>query len=224
MQGFHNSVKQYLKLERSRLKTWYQAGNTKNPVHVQLVQWERLKTYQSIEKQLLKSAKMQDAHNKVKHVSVVGKKGKASLEALAVTLLTFLSLCLFQYKEKQLQFLINVCYFDFFQVENNVSPSITEIEQGLQNFDPKGFHIDFAEIYFFQAQNEIQNMYWQNRQVTIMVHICYRKNPLFIVNGDELKVLKDVHFYISDNKEHDALFIQHCFNCTRDGCRKREFI
>jgi hypothetical protein len=40
-----------------------------------------------------------------------------------------------------------------------------------------------------------------------MVHICYRQNPLFIVGGDEHKVIKDVHFYISDDKEHDTLFV-----------------
>ena len=33
---------------------------------------------------MLKAAKMQDARSKVKNVSVVGRKGKAGLEALAV--------------------------------------------------------------------------------------------------------------------------------------------
>jgi hypothetical protein len=34
---------------------------------------------------VLKSAKMVEAHNKVKHVSVVGRKGKAGQEAVAVS-------------------------------------------------------------------------------------------------------------------------------------------
>jgi hypothetical protein len=44
-----------------------------------------------------------------------------------------------------------------------------------------------------------------------MVYICYWQNPLFIVGGDKLKVIKDAHFFISDKKEHDILFVQHCF-------------
>jgi hypothetical protein len=58
MQGFRNSVKRYLKSERSRLKARFRAGDPKNPVHMQPAQWERLKTYWSMEKQVLKYAKM----------------------------------------------------------------------------------------------------------------------------------------------------------------------
>jgi hypothetical protein len=72
-------------------------------------------------------------------------------------------------------------------------------------------HVDFAENYSFQVQNEIQSMHWQSSQVTIMVHICYRRNPLFVAGGEEPKVIKDAHFFISDDKEHDTLFVQHCF-------------
>jgi hypothetical protein len=72
-------------------------------------------------------------------------------------------------------------------------------------------HIDFAKNYSFQVQNKIQSMHWQNSQVTIMVNICYQRNPLFVAGGEELKVIKDAHFYISDDKEHDTLFVQHCF-------------
>jgi hypothetical protein len=74
---------------------------------------------------------MQDARSKVKHVSVVGRKDKVSLKALVVTLITFLFLRFFTGKEKQLQFLLNACYFDFLQVKNTVSPNITDIGQGL---------------------------------------------------------------------------------------------
>jgi hypothetical protein len=95
MQGFRNSVKRFLKSERLRLKARYRAGDTKNPVHIQPAQWERLKTYWSTEKQVLKAAKMQDARSNVKNISVVGRKGKAGLEALAVTLTTILFHSLF---------------------------------------------------------------------------------------------------------------------------------
>jgi hypothetical protein len=84
MQGFRNAVKRYLKSKRLRLKMQYRSGDTTNPVHVQPTQWERLKQYWGTEKQVLKSAKMVDAHSKVKHVSVVGRKGKAGQQALAV--------------------------------------------------------------------------------------------------------------------------------------------
>jgi hypothetical protein len=87
MQGFKNAVKRFLKYERSRLKMRYRAGDTSNPVHVQPAQWERLKEYWGTEQQLLKSAKMVDVRSKVKHVSVVGRKGKAGQEALAVSLI-----------------------------------------------------------------------------------------------------------------------------------------
>jgi hypothetical protein len=111
MQGFRNSVKRYLKSERSRLKGRYKGGDSKNPMHVQPAQWERLKTYWWTEKQVLKSATMQDARSKVKHVSVVGRKSKAGLEALAVTLLTFRFQVLYESVEKHFQFLANACSF-----------------------------------------------------------------------------------------------------------------
>jgi hypothetical protein len=85
MQGFRNSVKRYLKSERSRLKMRYRSGDTTNPVHVQPAQWERLQHYWGTEKQVQKSAKMVDARSKVKRVSVVGRKGKAMQQALAVS-------------------------------------------------------------------------------------------------------------------------------------------
>jgi hypothetical protein len=45
MQGFRNTVKRYLKSERSRLKMRYRSGDLTNPVHVQPAQWDRLKQY-----------------------------------------------------------------------------------------------------------------------------------------------------------------------------------
>lgn len=63
--------------------------------------------------------------------------------------------------------------------------------------------IDFAENYSFKEQNEIQSMHWYCSQVTILVHITY-------VRDEAENVLKFIHFYISDDKEHDTLFVQHC--------------
>lgn len=63
--------------------------------------------------------------------------------------------------------------------------------------------VDFAENYTFKEQNEIQTMHWYSDQVTIFVHITYIR-----VAG---VVQKYYHFYISDDKTHDTLFVQHCF-------------
>lgn len=71
-------------------------------------------------------------------------------------------------------------------------------------------HIDFAENYSFQQQNEIQSMHWTSHQVTILVHLTYRLNPSFDPTNPHSKYLKESHFYISDDREHDTLFVQHC--------------
>ena len=63
--------------------------------------------------------------------------------------------------------------------------------------------IDFAENYTFKEQNEIQSMHWFNFQVTILVQITY-------VRTLSDKVEKFIHFWISDDKLHDTLFVQHC--------------
>lgn len=64
-------------------------------------------------------------------------------------------------------------------------------------------HIDYAENYTFEIQNQIQSMYWCSTQITILVHITY------MINGNG-ETVKDSHFYISDDEKHDSLFVQHC--------------
>ena len=70
------------------------------------------------------------------------------------------------------------------------------------------FHIDFAENYDFKVHNEIQSEYYESIIVMILVPITYRVQ----VNrkSDENTVIKEAHFYISDDKSHDILFVQHC--------------
>jgi hypothetical protein len=60
-------------------------------------------------------------------------------------------------------------------------------------------HVDFAENYTFVPQNEIQTEYFHFFQITIFVHICYMVNPNFGANPEEPRILKDSHFYISDD-------------------------
>ncbi len=73
--------------------------------------------------------------------------------------------------------------------------------------------VDFAENYTFQEFNEIQKMHWHSFQISILVHICYKWNPNFVANPNcgEKKLLTKYHYYISDDNEHDTLFVQHCF-------------
>lgn len=65
--------------------------------------------------------------------------------------------------------------------------------------------VDFAENYSFKEKNEIQSMHWHTDQCTILVHISYRRS-----DKDD-SIIKEMHFYISDDKLHDTLFVQHCF-------------
>ena len=68
-------------------------------------------------------------------------------------------------------------------------------------------HIDFAENYEFQIQNEVQSMYYMSEYVSLLVHITLQK----ISDGEgELVTKKHTHYYISDDKKHDSLFVQHC--------------
>ena len=68
--------------------------------------------------------------------------------------------------------------------------------------------VDFAENYAFKEQNEVQSMHWYSSQVTIFVHITYYRKA-----GE---VVKTIHFFISDDKVHDTLFVQHCFMLHRN--------
>jgi len=72
--------------------------------------------------------------------------------------------------------------------------------------------IDFFENYTMKIQNDIQNMHWHNFQISILVHITYHRNPEYdILDSCSLPFLKEVHYYVSNDKHHDSLFVQHAF-------------
>jgi hypothetical protein len=71
--------------------------------------------------------------------------------------------------------------------------------------------VDFNENYIMKIQNEIQNMHWLNTHVSILVVITYKYNPSYDPILEKSKLLKEVHYFISDDKEHDMLYVQHCF-------------
>jgi hypothetical protein len=70
-------------------------------------------------------------------------------------------------------------------------------------------HIDFAENYTFAIQNEVQSMHWFSTSISILVHITVWKGEA-TEPGQECEVFKQTHYYISDDKKHDSLFVQHC--------------
>jgi hypothetical protein len=45
-----------------------------------------------------------------------------------------------------------------------------------------------------------------------MVHITYRVNSAQAIASGEDKIVKEAHFWISDDKDHDTLYVQHCFS------------
>jgi hypothetical protein len=71
--------------------------------------------------------------------------------------------------------------------------------------------MDFNENYLMKLQNKIQTMNWHSTQVTILVMIIYQKIPtcdLFVYN---FELLKDVHYFISNDPTHNIGFVQHSF-------------
>jgi hypothetical protein len=72
-------------------------------------------------------------------------------------------------------------------------------------------YVDFTKNYFYTMQDKIQSAYWHSYQVTIMVHITCRVDPDFVEGTLDVRIIKESHFWISDDKDHDTLFVQHCF-------------
>jgi hypothetical protein len=44
-------------------------------------------------------------------------------------------------------------------------------------------------------------------QGMIIVHITYRLNPFYNEINGQTRVIKESHFYVSDDKEHDTFFM-----------------
>lgn len=77
-------------------------------------------------------------------------------------------------------------------------------------------HIDFAENYSFAIQNEVQSMYYFSTSVTILVHITMWRE------GED--IIKQTHFYVSDDKDHDSAYVQHCLLLHWDWLQDSGFI
>ena len=71
--------------------------------------------------------------------------------------------------------------------------------------------IDFAENYSFKGQSEVQSQHWFSFQCTILVHITYRLNESYnLADPNSKRLHTEYHYYISDDRCHDSLFVQHC--------------
>ena len=74
--------------------------------------------------------------------------------------------------------------------------------------------VDFVENYSLHLQNEIQIQYYHLEQVRIMVHITYRHGR--DSTEENQVILKESHFYISDDQTHDFHYVQHYFKLFYD--------
>ena len=77
--------------------------------------------------------------------------------------------------------------------------------------------VDFAEKYTLALQDEVQPQYYNSVQVTIYVHIVYRHAP--DSTEEDQKILREYHFYLSDNKLHSSEFVQYCFKVFYDNLK-----
>ena len=79
--------------------------------------------------------------------------------------------------------------------------------------------IDFAENYTLQPQNEVQSMYYHSTQVSIFVHLAFMHADGSI--EEDRKVVREYHFYISDDCTHSLEFVQGCFKVFYDSLREK---
>jgi hypothetical protein len=54
-------------------------------------------------------------------------------------------------------------------------------------------------------------MYYHSIQITILVMVTYHRNPRYDPCIHESKLLKDIHYFISDEKLHDTAYVQYSF-------------
>jgi hypothetical protein len=61
----------------------------------------------------------------------------------------------------------------------------------------------------------MQSQHWFSFQVTILVHFTFRMQVHWDGNLNSI-IITEYHFYISDDKQHENMFIQHCFGLHRE--------
>ena len=79
--------------------------------------------------------------------------------------------------------------------------------------------VDFAENYTLAPQEEIQSQYYNLVKVAIFFHIVYRHAD--DSSEDNRKILREYHFYVSDNQLHSSEFVQYCFDIFYKNLKER---
>ena len=86
--------------------------------------------------------------------------------------------------------------------------------------------VEFANNYTFYFQREIQSEYYHLNQVSIFIHVFQRHAQVNFdgsnITPESCDVTNEYHFYISDDYEHDTLFIQHFFILIYESFRKNK--
>ena len=86
--------------------------------------------------------------------------------------------------------------------------------------------VDIFENYTFSPQFEIQAKYYHLDQIANFIQVSYR-HVQFEVDGvesidlDECIIIKEVYFYISDDRVHDRSYVAHCFGMFFDDLTNR---
>jgi hypothetical protein len=87
------------------------------------------------------------------------------------------------------------------------------------------FVVDFVENYTFAAKKVIQSEYYHSNQITIFFHVLYRHDQQSLDNiestNENRHVIKEYHFYISDDRAHDTDYVQNCFDKLHDSLKER---
>lgn len=81
--------------------------------------------------------------------------------------------------------------------------------------------VDFSENYNFSPQSEIQAKYYHSDQVTIFVQVSYRHAQFEVdevesIDPDEYIIIKEVYFYLSDDRVHDRSYVANYFGMFFD--------
>jgi hypothetical protein len=82
--------------------------------------------------------------------------------------------------------------------------------------------MDFSETHKLEFANEVQSLHWNSTSVAILVMVIYRHaHPSLDVDVDgvtpiesspgEPKVVKEYFYFVSDDTNHDSVFVDHAF-------------
>lgn len=79
--------------------------------------------------------------------------------------------------------------------------------------------VNFIEKYTCQPKKELQFQYYNSIKGAIFVHVTYR-HALDSIE-ENMNIVKEYHFYMSDNRSHSSEYVQYCFNKFLSSCKKK---